>query len=379
MIRQQHLVASAVTLLVIATGWARAADRVIETTGGKENAHSGKITRDDRDGVAIRMSSGITPEFRREFVKKVEYECLASHYASGESLFDLGQYGLAQMRYAQAEEARDLAEWAKQYVFRRLAQCHERLSGKEHDQKAVEYWEKTRNAVPAGKGLFMREAVEGLLNGYAKLGLWDKASQMLAELEGMGDSEKLMARVYGAGINEKRGRFPEAADAYKKVSEGRPEPNVETKALALAGLARCSVEAKNWAEAVSASTKILAMEGQVPESALAVAFQVQGENKVRGLLGETPKALSEDKAKTEKVIEGITDMLRAAIQYKGNAWAEQRALYFVGTLSEKLEKAGSGPEWQDRARHMYTTLKADFPDTKWAAEAAARLKAMGAG
>jgi hypothetical protein len=225
MIRQQHLVASAVTLLVIATGWARAADRVIETTGGKENAHSGKITRDDRDGVAIRMSSGITPEFRREFVKKVEYECLASHYASGESLFDLGQYGLAQMRYAQAEEARDLAEWAKQYVFRRLAQCHERLSGKEHDQKAVEYWEKTRNAVPAGKGLFMREAVEGLLNGYAKLGLWDKASQMLAELEGMGDSEKLMARVYGAGINEKRGRFPEAADAYKKVSEGRPEPN----------------------------------------------------------------------------------------------------------------------------------------------------------
>jgi tetratricopeptide (TPR) repeat protein len=369
-----------VLALVLASGSVLAADIVTEKSSGNDRKHKGKITRDDKDGVALRVKGGITPEFRREHITKVEYECLQRHFYAGESQFKQGQYEVARIRLEQAADDKSVDVWAKQYVLRRLAQCYQRIGKPENLKKAAKTWEKLRLLIPDKKGVFVKESIRGMLQCYTQLKLWDKASQCLVPLEAMGADGRMMARVFRAQIAERRASsasdFGNAAQRYRQVAESRPRPAQEVRARALAGFARCSVEAKNWGAALEAAKKITAMKGEVPGEALAVAYQVQGEIKLRTMLKITPNALNKDDKKLKKVQDAMLDMLRPVVQYKGSTWAEPRALYYVGFWSEKMERAAQGPKWQRRAQSMYDTVRVSFPGTKWAKLAIRRLAAM---
>ncbi len=382
---KRFIIPTGVLFLFLAAGPARAGDVVKVAQGRAESKFKGTITKDDIDGVCIRVTkTGIgtgNMEFRRRDVRSVKYECLNKmHYTAGTALFERGQYDLAIVRLEQAAEDGSVNKWAKQYVLLKLARCHEKL-GKTRDlKKAVAVWTRLKDSISGGKTRFMSECIKGLLDGYAKLKEWDKASSALASLEALGGENVLMARVYRAQISEWRGRFPAAAEAYRKVVDSRkPRPTPKIRARALAGLARCSMEAKSWGAAGEAARKITAIKGAVPEEAAAVAHQVLGELKLRPMLSVGPKALAgpKNKDKREKVLDGILEMLRPVVQYQGSPWAEQRALYYVGFWSEKLERAGEGPKWMKRADTMYKTLRGRYPGSKWARLASARLKAMG--
>ena len=99
--------------------------------------------------------------------------------------------------------------------------------------------------------------------------------------------------------------------------------------MALAGMARCAMEGKNYATAKNAAQAIIraAARAQVPDSVLGVAYAVTGEIALRPLTSIAPKALSEDKEKLGQVMDGLEQLLRPIVQYKGSEWAEQRCLY----------------------------------------------------
>jgi TolA-binding protein len=374
---------SGMVVLLISSGLALAADKVTEKSSGKEMTHSGRITKDDAEGVKLQVRGGLAPEFRREHIVKIQYECLQRHFSFGETLYEQGQYELALIRFAQAADDATVSPWAKQYVLRRLAQCHQKIGKADNLKKAVRYWKQLNLLIKDGKGIFVRESIEGMLDGYTRLKDWNRASACLSPLEKMGDEGRMMAKVYRAQIAERRATsssdFSDAARKYKQVADSRPRPSAEVRARALAGYARCSIEAKSWGQANEAAKKILGLRESVPDEALAVAYQVLGEIKVRSMVSDRDihNKLSKDKAKVDKVKDALLDMLRAVVQYKGNVWAEPRALYYVGFWSEKLERAGQGPKWQRRAHSMYTAVKARHPQSPWARRATAALKKMG--
>lgn len=375
------IIPTGVLFLFLAASAARAADEVKVVQGRTENKFKGTITKDDIVGIRIRVTrSGMTGnmEFVRKDVRWVKYECLnRMHYTAGEALFKQEQYDFAIVRFEQAVADKGVNKWAKQYALRYLAQCHEKLGKTSNLKKAVEAWSQLKASIPEGKTRFMNDCVKGLVDGYTRLKDWDKASATLSSLEALGGENVLIAKLYRAQISEQRGRFPEAAEAYKKVAESRtPKPTTKLRAQALAGQARCAVESKNWGQAGEAARKIITIKGEFPDAAAAVAHQVLGEIKLRPMLSITPKALGASKDKREKVLDGILEMLRPVVQYKGSLWAEQRALYHVGFWSEKLERAGEGPKWLSRADTMYKTLRSGHPGSKWGKKAAARLKAM---
>ncbi len=378
---KRSIILTGVLFLFLAVGLARAADEVEVVQGRAKNIFKGNITRDDIVGIRIRVSkAGMTGnmEFARKDVRSVKYECLKKmHYTAGESLFKQERYEFAMVRFEQAVADKSVNRWAKQYALRYLAQCHEKLGKTSNLKKAVQAWSQLKDSIPGGKTRFMNECIKGMVDGYTKLKDWDKASATLASLAALGGDNVLTAKLYRAQISEWRGRFPEAGEAYRKVVESRkPKPTPKIRARALAGLARCAMEAKNWGQAGEAARKIISIKGEVPEEAAAVAHQVRGEVMLRPMLSLTPKELSASKDKREKVLDGILDMLRPVVQYKGSPWAEQRALYYVGFWSEKLERAGEGPKWMKRADTMYKTLRSGYPGSKWGKLAAARLKAM---
>ncbi len=359
------------------------ADEIEVITGKEKKKEKGQILRDDIDGVKIRLRKfGATAEidYRRKQVGSITYECLERHFYAGESQFEAGQYEVARIRLEQAADDKQVHVWARQYVLRRLAQCYQRIGKAENLKRAAETWGKLRELIAANKGVFVKESIRGMLECYTQLGQWDKASQCLAPLEKMGDDGKMMARVFRAQIAERRAKgvsdFSDAAQKYKKVAESRPRPSLEVRARALAGFVRCSMEARAWGQAAETARKITAMKGEVPDHAMAVAYQVLGEIKVRNLLEITPNALSKDEKKLERVHEAMLDMLRPVVQYKGSTWAEPRALYYVGFWSERMEQAAQGPKWQRRARSMYDTLRIGYPGTKWARLAIKNLAAM---
>jgi len=378
----KRIIFTTCTLAVVAgLNGALAADKITEKSSGKDRTHEGRVARDDVDGVAIRVTGGITPEFRREHVTNVHYEVLERHFYTGEQQFEHGQYEVARIRLEQALDDKNVHVWAKQYVLRRLAQCNQRIGRKENLKRAAALWKQLRTLIPGGKGLFVKDAIRGGLECYTKLRMWDEASKCLVPLEKMGDDGRMMARVYRAQIAERRASsasdFGEAARKYRAVAESRPRPSEEVRASALAGFARCSIEARNWGAAADAARKIAAMKGdEVPEAALAVSYQVQGEIKVRSMIKISAGDLSKNAKKREKVEDAMLDMMRPVVQYKGSSWAEPRALYYMGYWSEKMERARQGPRWQRRARSMFETVRNSYPKSKWAKLAAGALKKM---
>jgi tetratricopeptide (TPR) repeat protein len=379
---------SAAVLLLVSTGRS-IADEIVVMQGDKETPQKGRILQDDDKKVVISVRMGGATgrmEFNRKQVLKVKYDALAGAYEAGEGLYKQGQYELALIRFGSVAEDDNVKDWAKQYVWRRMAQCNQKLRRKDTLKLAVAHWTRLTKPIGSTKSRFFREAVEGLIECYSELGEFDKASAALAPLAQMGPESALLAKVYRAKIAEKKAGSPNdfstAATKYDEVLKSNdPEPSDEVKAMALAGVARCSADAKSWGKAGGAAGRLIKISEsqEVPDEAVAVAYQVRGESKLRGLLSVQPKALSEDKEKLGRVMEGMMDMLRPLVQYEGSDWAEQRALYYVGLWSEKLDAAGQAGDnvgWVKRARTVYTQLRVKYPKSKWAKMAGERLEKL---
>ena len=357
------MLSASVLVFLLGSGMAWAASDTLKVkTGDKERDEKGAVVRDNIDEVTIKLPGGGEMTFARKEVLDIKYKCLLGDFQQGEQFFNQQKYGHAILKYELARDDKEVSSWAKQYVYRRLAQCHEKVS---ETQQAVENWNKLKDLIPNGKTRFIREAVEGGVNGYSKLGKWDEAIACVAVLEGMGEEEKLMAQIYRAQIAEKRKMYTEAVTAYKKVVSARnPRPSGEIKAQALAGMARCSVEGGRSSEALDAAKKILAIAKEAPDEALAVAHLVIGESMTRGLPTSAKELGAEgkdSKDKREKVKDAISEMLRAIVQYNGSAWAERRALDRVGFWCLRLHDAAEIGDWNNRAVWMYRTLKAKYP------------------
>ncbi|MHC4916239.1 MAG: tetratricopeptide repeat protein [Planctomycetota bacterium] len=379
---------TAAVLLLLSTGRS-IADEIVVMQGDKETPQKGRILQDDDKKVVISVRMGGATgrmEFRRKQVLKVKYDSLSGAFEAGEGLYKQGQYELALIRFGSVAEDAGVNDWAKQYVWRRLAQCNQKLRRRDTLRKAVENWTRLTRPIGSSKSRFFRQAIEGLIECHSELGEFDQASAALAPLAQMGPESALLAKVYRAKIAEKKAKSPtdfsSAASKYNEVlKSSNPEPTDELKAMALAGVARCSADGKSWGGANGAASKLikLAADQEIPDEAVAVAYQVRGEAKLRSLLSVQPKALSEDKEKLGRVKDGMMDMLRPLVQYKGSIWAEQRALYYVGLWSEKLDAAGQAGDnvgWVKRARTVYTQLRVEHPKSKWAKLAGKRLEQL---
>lgn len=348
------------------TGAALAADEVVVRVRDGEQLSKGNITKDDVDGLTIE-SGGATPTFpMKDIVRdKVKYDCLKRHYDVGEVYFRERRYESARDQYEDAVADDKVKEQAKQYVYRRIAQCHERLGD---PAKAAEAWKKLQDAMP--RTCFAREMAEGLFVNYLKLGKYDEASRSLSSLEKLGEEGKSLAQVYRAELAERKGDYGAAAESYANTA--RAAQTAETQSRSWAGAARCLAMDGKIGEAVQAAKSVLAVKGVVAVCA-ADAHQVMGEALLKGL-PEKPAELAEEKNR-ERALDAIEEMMRAVVQYPGSQWAEPRAYYFVGLLAERLAAAGVVGEWDRRARWANDQLLSPkFANTPEARKLSERVK-----
>jgi tetratricopeptide (TPR) repeat protein len=342
-----RLVSAVLGALVLLAGYALA-DEAVAKIGDREEKIKGRITKDDFEGLTVDRDAGSMTLARKDIVRdKVKYECLKRHYELGEALFRERRFDFALDKYEEAVKDERVSDQAKQYAYRRMAQCYEHMG---EPAKAAESWKKLSEVAP--KTCFAREMAEGMFVNYLKLGKFEEASRSLSALERLGDEGKALAQVYKAELAERKGDFGPAADSYVNVAKSVQSP--ETMAKAWAGAARCRLQDGKAGEAVEAAKAVLAVKG-VPAVCAADAHQVMGEALLRGL-PDKPTELSQEKNR-ERALDAIEEMMRAVVQYPGSNWAETRAYYFVGLWSERLAAAGVVGEWQNRARWANAELK----------------------
>jgi tetratricopeptide (TPR) repeat protein len=359
----KRLLATTVLAILFPVTLGRADEVVIKAANNQELKQTGIIASDDVDGITLNIAGGMGQQVFKlhEIVRaKVKYECLMRHYDVGRSFENSKEYDLAIGKYDDAVKDPAVPKYAKQYALLRIAVCYERQGA--YDQAAVAY-KKVLEEMP--KTCFAREVAEGQFNCFIKSNKWDEAAKSLKTLETMGEDGRFLALVYGAELLErkaeaKEGEFSKAADAYRAVVKGQPAPEVLCKAQV--GAARCLLMDGRAEEAAELAKKVLAVKG-CPPAAAADAHEVIGEGLLAGL-PSAPKELEQDRNR-ERALDAIEEMMRPVLQYKGSAWAEQRAYFFVGLWAGYLSAAGVIPaqEWNRRSNWAYRELKAKYPNS----------------
>jgi tetratricopeptide (TPR) repeat protein len=358
----KFLLSLTASILLTAAVAARADEVYIRTSGSSaELKQTGTIASDDSDGIALNIAGGQGQQVFRlpEIIRsKVKYDCLQRHYEIGRGYENAKEYDLAIGRYEEATKDAAVSKHAKQYAWLRIAVCYEKQA--EYDKAAAAY-KKVLEEMP--KTAFKREVAEGQFNCFVKLGKWEQAAASLAVLEGLGDQGSALAGAMRAELLErkaeaKEGEFSKAADAYKAVA--RTQPAAEVLCKAHVGAARCLLLDGQASEAVDYARKALAVKGCTPIVA-ADAHQIIGESLLAGL-PTAPKELEQEKNR-ERALDAIEEMMRPIDQYKGSAWAEARAYYYISLWAERLSAAAVTPaaEWGKRSTWASRELKAKYP------------------
>lgn len=360
------------SLALASTALGGSADSVVvRSPDGKEVTHRGNVTKDDAESVALQTGPA-TMEFRRKEIVRVKYSCLEGYYEAGQKLLEEGNLQRALDNFDRVIDDRAVPPWAKQYAYAGQAQCLERL-GK--PKEAVQAWVALGKEIPNNR--FVREMAEGKFRAYVKLKDWQAASKALGDLQRLGEEGAFLAKVYRAQLSEEQHQYPEAAETYQGIAKARPEPPASVRGKAWAGAARCYLEAGKPADARNAAMQALRIE-ELDAQAAADAHLVIGECLLQSVPTD-PKQLAKDE-NANAARDALEEILRPIVQYTDSPWAEPRALFRAGRLCEAMRDASVlGGDWQVRARWMYQELQKDkHKGTKWAAQGAARLKAMGA-
>jgi tetratricopeptide (TPR) repeat protein len=302
--------------------------------------HSGKVTRDDAKGVALRLGAGGQAEFPRSKVKEVLYnDGKPMEYRIGVESYRNGRYEASLESLEAAMEGRH-HPLLKQYIFYYIGLSSKKL-GKL--KKAVGAFQKLKSQ--GAKTRFWNEAVGNLV----ELELDRNNPQAArAHVKGLKGLDRMQMKLLNARIAEKLKQYPTAARLYKQVAEGDKQDMAEQAVL---GGARCSIAQKRYEDA----TRLL--QGFVKRDRSSTMYA-----QAFVLLGDALKAQAKTPDDWEKA---MLAYMRVPCLYEGDEATEAKALY----EASRCFKAMNAENSLDRSARLVGELKRRYPGSTWAKKA----------
>ncbi len=358
-----------VALCAVGAGQARAESDKITLVKNKEVV-SGKITKDDKDGLEIEMGAGARRTFNSAEIGDVDWDVSTEGFREAVASFRSGAYSSAadglQGIIEQKEVLDQVRAVARPYILYLYAECKYR-GGK--GQEAAAVYQRLIDTYKNSR--YTPMALTNMADSAIQSKAFDKLPPLLAHLRDGGPDQKQMADYYeGEALLAQN----KPAEALKKYAAAAAGIVLRVKAMALAGQARCLIAAGDAAKAREAAQAAINLSPA--DSVSAVAHTIIGDS----ILAEADSKKLTGTPLQDALLDAILEYLRVQNQYPTDARTEGYAVLKAGECFKRLSKlpGRAGGEDQGRAVALFSRLSGDrrFANTDYPNKASKFLDEM---
>lgn len=307
---------------------------------------SGRITKDDRDGLEIeireRTGGSVKRTLNSSEIASVDWDIAEEGFHDAVSAYRGGGYGRAADMLGAIRDTKESIERvrpvARPYIFYLFAECKYR-SGKAAE--AMTAYQDLITKFPTSR--YVPFALSNMAESAIAARAFDKLPALLTLLRGGGPESNQLADYYeGEALLAQN----KPADALKKYANALTGGSAKVKAMALVGQARAYATANDPAKSREAATAALALNPTEYMSAQA-----------HTLIGDAILADADAKKLTgsplqDALLDAVLEYMRVQNQYAADTQTEGYALLKAGECFKRLSKLPTRAGSDDRERAL---------------------------
>ena len=306
---------------------------------------SGKITKDDKDGLEIELGDGkggggARQTFTSADIADVDWDSSAEGFHEGVTSFRRGAYSSAAESFQSILDQKELLDQvrpiARPYVYFMFAESKYR-GGKLAEAQAA--YQKLISAFPASR--YVSFAITNLADSAIQSKAFDQLTPLLAVLRQGGNDQKQLADFYEGEALMAQNKPAEAAKKYANATGG-PVPRV--KAMALVSQARSLMVTKDSSKARDLAQSALALNP--PEGVAAAAHSVLGDAILADIEGKKLAGV----ALQDALLDAVLEYMRVQNQYPADAKTEGYAIFQAADCFRRLSKLPGRTNGEDQGR-----------------------------
>ena len=337
-----------------------ASDRVFPAKG---DPIVGSVLKDNLDVVEINIQ-GQTMNRQAVEVDRIEYALDATGWKDGTRSMLNGEFGNALSLFKMAAEELDsIKEPAKAQLYYNLGECAYNVGDYSGAEKS---FSTVIDKYPASR--YFPKSLDRLIGIYVRMKIANKIPPLQQKLSGLGGEYAVKATFYEGESLLSEGKPVEALAKYKNAESGTQ--NVETRALARLGQAKCLVQNGDFSKGREMAEAALGQGATYMVSA--TAYLIIGSAQ----LEEGTKLSGADQQ--NKLMEAVLSLQRVPMLYPKASEAEAEALYRTAECFRILIKnpIPNTPDARNRAKNQYNLVRARYPSSKWSDEAEKALNVI---
>ncbi len=355
--RRGWISSACVAMVLIA--WCAAAEAGDYVVTRKGEKHTGRITKDDANGVDLNLPAGGKMSFRNQEIKEVYINPVNPTAINAIQSFKAGSYETALNLLDECvapEVEKDIPALARPYLHFYRAECQLRLARFDDAVVSLENFRKNFKTSRLLPDVSMR-----LVEAYLGAKKYKDAEAVSAELEKIGGVHELYGILLRGDSSFAQGRYDEAYERYGKVAASGNEAAKMLKPKASLGQARCLIAKGKTDKAQEMALKALE-DKEATEEVMAGAHLIVGHSLLidgRKLTGEQAR---------EKLLDAALEFLRVPVLYsESQPSLAAEALFHAGECFRQLADFKElRATYLKRSREMYNTVIQNYKGTKWA-------------
>lgn len=355
---------------IVGTRQARTAENDKVTLVKNKEAVTGKITKDDKDGLEMEVGGGARRTFNSAEIADVDWDISTEGFRDAVNSFRSGSYSTAaeglQAIIDQKEVLDQVRAVARPYLLYLYAECKFR-SGKA--QEAAAGYQRLISTYANSR--YTPMALTNMADAAIQSKAFDKLPALLAHLREGGPDQKQMADYFEGEALMAQNKPAEALKKYANAATGIV-PRV--KAMALVGQARCLIAAGDAAKARDAAQAALNLTP--PDSVSAMAHTIIGD----AIVAEADAKKTTGTPLQDALLDAVLEYLRVQNQYPTDARTEGYAVLRAGECFKRLSKLPGRAAGEDQARAvaLFSRLSGDrrFANTDFPNKASKFLDEM---
>lgn len=359
--------------VLIGTSFCAESDKV--TLVRNKEVKSGRITKDDKDGLEIELSdarggSGARQTFMTADIADVDWDLSAEGFHEAITAFRRGAYASAaetlQGIVDQKEALDSVRPVARPYVFFMLAESKYR-GGKLPEAMAA--YQKLIATFPSSR--YVPLAITNMADAVIQSKMFDKLPPLLATLREGGNDQKQLADYYEGESLMAQNKPGDAAKKYGNAAQGGV-PRV--RAMALVGQARCLMASNDAGRARDAAQTALTLSP--PEGIAASAHSILGD----AIVADADSKKLSGTPLQDALLDAVLEYMRVQNQYPTDARTEGYAIFKAAECFKRLGKlpGRTAGEDQGRAVALLGRLASErrFANTEFPSKAMKQLDEM---
>lgn len=310
--------------------------------------YKGNIISDTYKGVVIRLSQGKV-EVSAQDIAGVTYAEGPIEYRSAEAPMK-NENWLAALQYLNIALAKNRNKLLTQYIYFKIAFCHEQMG---HIELAIKAYQLLLRDVPDTR--FLPTAAERVVHVYIQQEKFRQAMQLIEKLESLGPKWALRAALLKGQVFIAQKKLTRADRLFKEIYEENQGDEGPEAAEALILRARVRILREEFPAAVEFALKAIREAKRAPRvTAMAYVF-----------LGDAYFGMAKG-AEASVLDDALFAYLHVPVLYGGKQESEAKALYQAG-LCFRYKNQGA------RADLMFNRLLDKYATSRWGKEARREL------